>query len=35
MNKQLPWLISNVIEILDIEPESNEEEDFASIDLSA
>ena len=24
-NKQLPWLVSNVVEILDLEPEVNEE----------
>jgi 26S proteasome regulatory subunit T5 len=24
-NKQLPWLVSNVVEILDIEPEQDDE----------
>ena len=24
-NKQLPWLVSNVVEILDLEPEVNED----------
>lgn len=31
-NKQLPYLVSNVIEVLDLEPET--EEDGASVDLS-
>jgi 26S proteasome regulatory subunit T5 len=29
-NKQLPWLVSNVVEILDIEPE---QDDDGNVDL--
>jgi hypothetical protein len=31
----LPWLVSNVVETLDIEPEENEQEEGAMLDLNA
>ncbi|KAJ2744344.1 26S proteasome regulatory subunit 6A [Coemansia sp. BCRC 34301] len=35
INKQLPYLVSNVVEILDINPDCEEEEDGANIDLDS
>ncbi|KAJ3039705.1 26S proteasome regulatory subunit 6A [Rhizophlyctis rosea] len=35
MNKQLPYLVSNVVEILDMDPNDEPEEDGANIDLDA
>ncbi|VEL10637.1 unnamed protein product [Protopolystoma xenopodis] len=35
MNKSLPYLVSNVVELLDVEPQEDEEEDGANIDLDA
>ncbi|KAJ2866508.1 26S proteasome regulatory subunit 6A [Coemansia aciculifera] len=35
INKQLPYLVSNVVEILDINPDIGEEEDGANIDLDS
>ncbi|KAJ2845733.1 26S proteasome regulatory subunit 6A, partial [Coemansia erecta] len=35
INKQLPYLVSNVVEILDIDPEGEEEEDGANVDLDS
>lgn len=28
LNKQLPYLVSNIVEILDVEPEENEQDDI-------
>jgi 26S proteasome regulatory subunit T5 len=35
LNKQLPYLVSNVVELLDLQPEEDEEEDGAAADLDA
>ncbi|KAJ2617076.1 26S proteasome subunit P45 [Coemansia reversa NRRL 1564] len=35
INKQLPYLVSNVVEILDINPDGEEEEDGANVDLDS
>ncbi|KAJ2792839.1 26S proteasome regulatory subunit 6A [Coemansia linderi] len=35
INKQLPYLVSNIVEILDINPDCEEEEDGANIDLDS
>lgn len=35
MNKQLPYLVSNVVEILDVEPEDDEELEGGTVDLDA
>ena len=35
LNNQLPYLVGNVVEILDIKPEEDDEEDGANIDLDS
>ncbi|KAF9144867.1 26S proteasome regulatory subunit 6A [Mortierella sp. GBA39] len=35
LNKQLPYLVGNVVELLDIDPEDEEDEDGAAMDLDA
>mmetsp|Transcript_22292 Transcript_22292/g.26813 ORF Transcript_22292/g.26813 Transcript_22292/m.26813 type:complete len:427 (+) Transcript_22292:211-1491(+) len=35
LNKQLPYLVGNVVEILDINPEDDEEEEGANVDLDS
>merc|ERR1711977_21073 len=35
MNKQLPYLVGNIVEILDINPDDDEEEDGAATDVDA
>ena len=35
LNKQLPYLASNIVEILDADPEGQEDEEGANIDLDA
>lgn len=35
LNNQLPYLVGNVVEVLDIKPEDEEEEDGAAVDLDA
>lgn len=35
LNNQLPYLVGNVVEILDIKPEEEDEEDGANIDLDS
>jgi 26S proteasome regulatory subunit T5 len=35
LNKQLPYLVANVVELLEMEPEDEPEEDGANIDLDA
>lgn len=35
LNNQLPYLVSNIVEVLEITPEEDEEEDGANIDLDA
>jgi len=35
MNKQLPYLVGNVVEILDLKPEDEEEDDGANVDLDS
>jgi len=35
MNKQLPYLVGNVVELLDVEPEEGGETDGASVDLDS
>jgi 26S proteasome regulatory subunit T5 len=35
MNNQLPYLVGNVVEVLDIKPEDDEEEEGANIDLDS
>ncbi|KAI8905862.1 P-loop containing nucleoside triphosphate hydrolase protein [Gorgonomyces haynaldii] len=35
LNKQLPYLVANVVEILDIDPNDEPEEDGANVDLDA
>eukprot|EP00899_Mesostigma_viride_P016432 jgi/Mesvir1/24790/Mv22042-RA.1 len=35
LNKQLPYMVGNVVEILDISPEDEEEEDGSNVDLDS
>lgn len=35
MNKQLPYLVGNVVEIMDVDPNESDEEDGAAVDLDA
>ncbi len=35
LNNQLPYLVGNVVEVLDIRPDDDEEEDGAAIDLDS
>lgn len=35
LNKQLPYLVANIVEILDIEPEEGEDEDNAAVDINS
>lgn len=35
MNKQLPYLVSTIVELLDVEPEAGEEEDWGHVDLDS
>ncbi len=35
LNNQLPYLVGNIVEVLDIKPEEDEEEDGAAADLDA
>jgi 26S proteasome regulatory subunit T5 len=35
LNKQLPWLVSNIVEILTVEPEEGEQEDESTVDLDS
>jgi 26S proteasome regulatory subunit T5 len=35
MNKQLPYLVGNIVELLDVEPEDEEEKDGAHVDLDS
>jgi 26S proteasome regulatory subunit T5 len=35
LNKQLPYLVGNVVEILDVNPEDENEEDGANVDLDS
>jgi 26S proteasome regulatory subunit T5 len=35
LNNQLPYLVGNIVEVLDIQPEEDEEEDGATVDLDA
>ncbi len=35
LNNQLPYLVGNVVEVLDVQPEDDEEEDGAAVDLDA
>ncbi|KAL6752352.1 26S proteasome regulatory subunit [Haematococcus lacustris] len=35
LNNQLPYLVSNIVEVLDVKPEDEEEEDGGNIDLDA
>lgn len=35
LNNQLPYLVGNVVEVLDIKPEDDEEEDGAAVDLDS
>jgi 26S proteasome regulatory subunit T5 len=35
LNKQLPYLVGNVVEILDVNPEDEAEEDGANVDLDS
>merc|ERR1719353_1975757 len=35
LNKQLPYLIGNIVEILDVQPEDEEEEDGAATDVDS
>ena len=35
LNKQLPYLVGNVVEILDVNPKDEVEEDGANIDLDS
>ncbi len=35
LNNQLPYLVGNVVEVLDVQPEDEEEEDGAAVDLDA
>lgn len=35
LNNQLPYLVGNIVEVLDIKPEEDEEEDGAAVDLDS
>ena len=35
MNNQLPYLVANIVEVLDVAPEDEDEEDGAAIDLDS
>lgn len=35
LNNQLPYLVSNIVEVLDVQPDEDEEEDGANMDLDA
>ena len=35
LNNQLPYLVANIVEVLDVAPEEEEEEDGATVDLDA
>jgi 26S proteasome regulatory subunit T5 len=35
LNNQLPYLVGNIVEVLDVQPEDEEEEDGAAIDLDS
>jgi len=35
LNNQLPYLVGNIVEVLDIKPEDDEEEDGATVDLDS
>jgi 26S proteasome regulatory subunit T5 len=35
LNNQLPYLVSNIVEVLDVAPEEDEEEDGANMDLDS
>ncbi|KAG2432909.1 hypothetical protein HXX76_008639 [Chlamydomonas incerta] len=35
LNNQLPYLVGNIVEVLDIKPEEDEEEDGSTVDLDA
>lgn len=35
LNKQLPYLVANIVEVLDVNPEDDEEEDGANVDLDS
>jgi ATP-dependent 26S proteasome regulatory subunit len=35
LNNQLPYLVGNVVEVLEMQPEDDEEDDGANIDLDA
>lgn len=35
LNNQLPYLVGNVVEVLDVKPDDDEEEDGAAVDLDA
>jgi 26S proteasome regulatory subunit T5 len=35
LNRQLPYLVSNVVEVLEMDPEQDEEEDGANVNLHA
>ena len=35
LNNQLPYLVSNIVEVLDINPEDEDEEDGAAMDVDA
>ena len=35
LNNQLPYLVANIVEVLDVAPEDDEEEDGAAVDLDA
>ncbi len=35
LNNQLPYLVANIVEVLDVQPEEEEEEDGGTVDLDA
>ena len=35
LNNQLPYLVSNIVEVLDVNPEDEDEEDGAAMDVDA
>ena len=35
LNNQLPYLVSNIVEVLDMDPEDEDEEDGAAMDVDA
>lgn len=35
LNKQLPYLVANIVEILDIEPEEGDDDDNAAVDINS